>query len=63
MWPRMKRGRNEVEAREFVKDGGRAVLDILKEPPTPKKRRKRSEVGAKRRLVRLKNKPKTPKTV
>ena len=32
MWPRTKRGTNEVEARGFVKDGGRAVLGLPKEP-------------------------------
>ena len=35
MWPRTKR--NVVEAREFVKDVGRAVLGLPKEPQPPKK--------------------------
>ena len=34
MWPRMKQRRNEVEAKGFVKDVGRAVLGLPKEPPT-----------------------------
>ena len=36
MWPRTKGGRNEVEARGVVKDGGRAVLGLPKEPQPQK---------------------------
>ena len=42
MWPRTKR--NAVEAKEFVKDRGRAVLGLPKEPQPPKKIMKGAEV-------------------
>ncbi len=39
MWPRTKR--NVVEARDVVKDVGRAVLGLPKEPQPPKKNNER----------------------